>query len=60
MQRLGERMVIYTALLVLCGLTGVAVAPAAGALSFFQVVVIIELIYWLARPAGKTRRQSGH
>ncbi len=60
MHRLSERLVIYSVLLVLCGLTGIAVAPVAGALSFFQVVAVIELIYWLAKPAGDARRNAGH
>lgn len=51
MHSFGERLVIYAVLTVLCGMTAVAVTPAAGALSLLQIVVVIELINWLARPA---------
>ncbi len=50
MHTIGERSVIYTALLILCGMTAVAVSPAAGVLSLLQVVLVIELINWLAMP----------
>lgn len=54
MNKLGERFLIYTALALLCALTGAVVGTAAGLWSFVQVVAVIEFIYWIARPAGKS------
>ena len=54
MNKLGERFLIYTALAVLCALTGAVVGSAAGLWSFVQVVAVIEFIYWIASPMGKT------
>ncbi len=52
MHSIGQRLVIYVVLAVLCAMTALAVNPAAGALSLLQIVVVIELINWLARPEG--------
>ncbi len=54
-----QRIVIYTALALLCALTASVVGSAAGALSFVQVVAVIEFIGWLARPASSSDRAEG-
>ena len=53
MNRWGERFLIYTALAVLCVMTAAFAGSAAALWSFFQVLAVIELIYWIARPAAK-------
>ncbi len=58
MNKLGERFLIYTALALLCVITAAVVGTAAGLWSFVQVVAVIEFIYWIARPTGKTRAKS--
>ena len=54
MNKLGERFLIYAALAGLCALTAAVVGTAAGLWSFLQVVAVIEFIYWIATPAGKS------
>lgn len=52
-----ERQLVYTALLIACAVIALAAGPLAGAFSFGQVAVIIELAYWLGRHRGYTRRR---
>ena len=59
MNRFSERLVIYAALIVLCALTAAFVGTAAGVWSFFQVVAVIEFIYWMAKPAGNVAARNG-
>ena len=54
MNKWGERFLIYTALAVLCGMTAAFAGTTAAVWSFVQVAAVIELIYWIARPAAKT------
>ena len=54
MNKWGERFLIYAALAVLCGMTAAFAGTAAAVWSFVQVAAVIELIYWIARPAAKT------
>lgn len=54
MTKLGERVLIYSVLAALCALTSAIVNVAAGLWSFVQVVAVIELIYWVARPIRKS------
>ncbi|MFV8817471.1 hypothetical protein [Haliea sp. E17] len=58
MHSFGERLMVYAALLVLCAMTAIAVNPAAGALSLLQIVVVIELINWLASPADSAQARG--
>lgn len=53
MKKLGERVLIYTALAVLCLMTATFAGTVAAIWSFVQVVAVIELIYWIASPGGK-------
>ncbi|WP_153239446.1 hypothetical protein [Halioglobus maricola] len=55
MNRWGERFLIYMALAVLCVMTAAFAGTAAAVWSFMQVVAVIELIYWIARPVAKTQ-----
>ena len=48
MEKVEERFLVYTALLVLCTTIGALLGPSAGILSFFQIAAIIELTYWFA------------
>ena len=59
MNKLGERFLIYAALGLLCVLTGAVVGTAAGLWSFVQIVAVIEFIYWIAGPLGKTQVGNG-
>ena len=54
MNRWGERLLIYTALAVLCAMTAAFAGTSAAIWSVIQIVAVIELIYWIARPVGKT------
>ncbi len=53
MGKLSERLLVYTALAVLCGMTVTFAGAAAAIWSFLQIVAVIELIYWIASPAGQ-------
>ena len=56
--RLQERKLVYTALLVACAVIGLAANPTAGIWSFLQVGLMIELIYYLgSRRGGWSRRR---
>ena len=59
MNKLGERILIYAVLGLLCTLTGAVVGTAAGIWSFVQIVAVIELIYWIAGPLGKPQAGNG-
>ncbi len=54
MNKWSERLLIYPALAVLCAMTATFAGGAAGFWSFVQVAAVIELIYWIARPASRT------
>ena len=59
MNKLGERLLIYTALAVFCVMTAALAGSTAAIWSFLQVVAVIELIYWIARPADKSPVRNG-
>ena len=52
MNKLEQRMLIYTALIILCGLAAILIGAAAGIFTFMQIAAVIEFIYWL----GSSRR----
>ena len=58
MDKLSKRFLIYTALAVLCAMTGAVVGTTAGLLSFVQIAAVIEFIYWIARPMGKSQAKG--
>ncbi|MDZ7781996.1 MAG: hypothetical protein U5K56_03305 [Halioglobus sp.] len=43
MNETGERQMVYAALLIACGVIGLAAGPAVGLWSFLQVVLMIEV-----------------
>jgi len=53
MDRTDERFLVYTALLVVCCTMGTFLGFAAGAWTFLQVAVVIELMYWLGGSPGE-------
>jgi hypothetical protein len=52
-----ERRMIYTALLIACGVIALSASPAAGAWSFVQVSLMIELMFWLGSNRGSVTRK---
>jgi hypothetical protein len=54
---LGERFVIYTALVLLCSIVSVFLGMAAGLWSFLQIAAVIELLYWAGLPARPQSEQ---
>jgi hypothetical protein len=50
MNKLSEKFLVYTALVVLCVLAAAFTGTAAAIWSFVQIVAVIELIYWIASP----------
>jgi hypothetical protein len=60
MTKLEERVLIYTALAVVCSLIGVFVGLLAGVLTFVQIAAVIEGLFWfgLPKPRASTYRQQ--
>ncbi len=59
MDRTDERFLVYTALLVVCSTIGTFLGLAAAAWTFFQVAVVIEVMYWLgSNPGGNDGSRS--
>ena len=53
-----ERRIVYLGLLIACAVIAVAAGPVAGAWSFIQVGIMIELGNWLStRRGGYPRRR---
>lgn len=52
MRRLEERTLIYSALLVMCGMAALILGAEAGTYTFMQIAAVIEFMYWL----GSSRR----
>ncbi len=48
MQSWEERVLVYTAVLMLCTPIGTFLGAETGVLSFLQIVTAIELTYWFA------------
>lgn len=57
MNILDERLVIYTALVLLCSIASVFLGMAAGLWSFLQIAAVIELLYWLGLSAHRQSEQ---
>lgn len=58
MGKLSERILVYGGLAVLCVMTATFAGGAAAIWSFVQVAAVIELIYWIARPAVRRGTRS--
>lgn len=52
-----ERKLVYTGLLVACGVIALAAGFAAGIWSFLQVAVMIEVACWIGTPRGYLKRR---
>jgi hypothetical protein len=50
MTNLEERVLIYTALAVVCSFAMVFIGLWAGALTFIQIAAVIEALYWFGLP----------
>ena len=59
MTKLEERVLIYTALAVVCSFIGVFVGLLAGVLTFLQITAVIEALFWfgLPKPGAYNHRQ---
>lgn len=56
-QGMRERKLIYSALVIACGVIGLAAGPIAGLWSFAQVAIMIELAHWFGTSAGVHSRR---
>lgn len=56
-QGLQERKLIYSALLIACGVIALAAGPVAGLWSFMQVAIMIELAHWFSTSTGMHSRR---
>ncbi|MFT4614896.1 MAG: hypothetical protein ACI9NT_002047 [Bacteroidia bacterium] len=55
---LQERKLVYTALLIACGVIALGAGLVPGLWSFVQVAIMIELAYWIRTSSGGyTRRR---
>ena len=52
MDRSDERILVYTALLIVCCTIGSFLGLVAGAWTFLQIAAVIELMYWLGSHPG--------
>jgi len=50
MSTLEERVLVYTALAVVCAFASVFVGFWGGAMAFLQVAVVIEALFWFGLP----------
>ena len=58
MNMMDGRILVYTALLIVCSAIATFLGLAAGAWTLFQVAVIIELVHWLGNhPVNADRRR---
>ena len=60
MTTLEERVLIYTALAVVCAFTSAFVGLLAGALTFVQIAAIVEALYWFGLPGGSNYKPRQH
>ena len=60
MTKLEERVLIYTALAVVCSFAGVFVGLLAGALSFLQIAAVIEALFWFGLPKPEASKHRQH
>jgi hypothetical protein len=60
MSTLEERVLIYTALAVVCAFAGVFVGFWIGAMAFMQVAMVIEALFWVGLPKPGAYRPREH
>ena len=58
MNKLYERFLIYTAVAILCTTVATVVGSSAGVWTMVQIIAVVELIYWIARPLGASPDNS--
>jgi len=58
MTRLEQRILVYTALAILCSTAGIFLGAVAGVATFVQIAAVVEFIYWFgtSRRVRSTRR----
>jgi hypothetical protein len=60
MSTMEERVLIYTALAVICAFAGVFVGLWPGAMTFVQIAAVVEALYWFGLPKPGTYRHREH
>ncbi len=60
MSNLEERVLIYTALAVVCAFAGVFVGLWISAMAFIQIGAIVEALYWFGLPKLGTYNPREH
>jgi hypothetical protein len=53
MDKIGERLLVYIALLVICTGAGAMLGLSAGLWTFVQVAAVVEVTYWLCKPVAE-------
>jgi len=56
MDTMDKRLLIYTALIILCGAASTFTGMAGGMWSFVQIVAVIELTHWIGTHSGDFTR----
>ncbi len=60
MTTLEERVLVYTALAVVCAFAGVFAGLWVGALGFVQIAAVIEALYWFGLPRADRFQPRQH
>lgn len=60
MSALEERVLIYTAVAVICAFGGVFLGPWTGFMTFLQIVAVIEALYWFGASRPDSYRPREH
>lgn len=56
MTTLEERVLIYTALAIVCSFIMVSISVMAGTLTFIQIAAVVEALYWFGLPKRSSFR----
>ncbi|MEE4191325.1 MAG: hypothetical protein V2I66_07085 [Halieaceae bacterium] len=60
MSTIEERILIYTALVVVCAFVGVFAGAILGALTFLQIAAVIEALFWFGMPKPGASKHRQH
>lgn len=60
MSTIEERILIYTALAVVCAFVGVFAGMVLGALTFLQIAAVIEALFWFGMPKPGASKHRQH
>ncbi len=55
-----ERVLIYTALALICAFVGVFTSPVAALLTLLQIVALVEALFWFGMPDLKISPHRQH